>query len=111
MLRDAPLEMVQAPEHSGKLSHQPAGVRSTRAIAPTARRTRAYYETLSLSAIGIELSLSVLVGALFGHWADGRLGTNPILTFVMLGIGFAAGIRSVVRAARRAERQAAASKD
>jgi ATP synthase protein I len=103
--------MVQAPEHSGKLSHRPAAVRSTREVAPTARRTRAYYETLSMTAVGIELSLSVVLGALLGHWADGRLGTHPLFMIVLLGVGFAAGIRSVVRTARRAERREAASKE
>jgi len=93
------------------MSHTPAAVRSTRTIAPTARRTRAYYETLSVTAVGIELSLSVLFGALVGHWADGRLGTNPLFLIVLLCLGFAAGIRSVVRTARRAEAREAASKE
>ena len=64
-----------------------------------------------MTAVGIELSLSVLFGALLGHWADGRLGTNPFLMIVLLCVGFAAGIRSVVRTARRAERREAASKE
>ncbi len=100
---DSPrLEMAQAPEHSGNLSQD--GARIDDRLAPHGAKTRAYYETLSFSAAGIELGLSVVIGALLGHWADGRLGSQPFGMLVMTIIGFAAGVRAMVRAGRRATR-------
>ena len=39
------------------------------------------------SEIGISLLVTTLVGVLIGYWADGQLGTLPILVIV----GFLAG--------------------
>jgi F0F1-type ATP synthase assembly protein I len=94
--------MVQAPEHSGNLSHREL----EHAVAPTAAKPRAYYETLSFSSAGIELGLSVVIGALLGRWFDGMAGTEPGLMIAMTVIGFAAGLRAVLRAGRRANRAA-----
>ncbi len=116
MLDSPRSEMAQAPEHSGNLSHRPAAETRepdakelARAMAPTARTTRAYYETMSFSAAGIELGLSVVIGALFGHWLDGRIGSNPAFMLALTVIGFAAGLRAMVRAGRRAARPGGAS--
>jgi F0F1-type ATP synthase assembly protein I len=105
---DSPrLEMAQAPEHSGNLSQD---AELDRTLAPAARKTRAYYETLSFSSAGIELGLSVVIGALFGRWLDGEAGTTPAFMIVLTVIGFAAGVRAVVRAGKKANRKAEASK-
>lgn len=110
--------MAQAPEHSGDLSQpaSPLGVavgraprrgRVANAVAPTATKTRSYYANLSLSSAGLELGLSVILGALFGRWVDRQLGTEPAFMLVLLVIGFVAGIRGVLRSARRAVRDRA----
>jgi ATP synthase protein I len=94
--------MAQAPEHSGNLSQAATAIDDR--LAPAGAKTRAYYETLSFSAAGIELGLSVVIGALLGHWADGQLGSRPFGMLAMTIIGFAAGVRAMVRAGRRATR-------
>jgi F0F1-type ATP synthase assembly protein I len=106
--------MPQGPEHSGELSQPataplvPGVVRASRrgrvhtSVAPTARKTRSYYETLSLSSAGLELGLSVVIGALFGRWVDRQLGTEPLFMILLLCVGFGAGVRGVLRSARRA---------
>lgn len=74
------------------------------ALDPAARQTRRMYEGLSASAAGLELGISVAIGALFGRWLDGRLGTAPWLLIVFLILGLIAGFRGVLRAVARAER-------
>lgn len=114
MLDSPRLAMAQAPEHSGNLSQQRATRAPDRALdrrlAPAGEKTRAYYETLSFSSAGIELGLSVVIGALGGRWLDGQAGTTPLLMILLTVIGFAAGLRAVLRAGRKANRNAEASK-
>lgn len=58
----------------------------------------------SLSTIGLELGLSIAFGYLGGQWLDGKLGTEPWLKWIGLGLGLAAGARSLYRVVRRAQR-------
>jgi ATP synthase protein I len=62
------------------------------------------FDGLSASSAGLELGIAVLIGALFGHWLDGELGTAPWMLLVFLIIGLIAGFRGVLRAVARAER-------
>lgn len=50
-----------------------------------------------LGAVGIELSVSTVIGYLAGHWLDQKLDTGPWLGLVGLLLGVAAGIRSLIR--------------
>lgn len=61
----------------------------------------------SYATVGIELTLSVLVGLFIGRWLDAKLNTGGWLTAIWLGFGIAAGARAVWRALRRANREAA----
>ena len=95
------------PVHSGELSQpfdgasaRPSEATST-AAAPYAARTRGYYRQLSASSVGIELAVAVLLGVFFGRWLDGKLGTTPWMMLVFLGLGFTAGMRSILRFVRR----------
>ncbi|MBZ0116516.1 MAG: AtpZ/AtpI family protein [Sandaracinaceae bacterium] len=54
-----------------------------------------------VAALGLELGLSVAVGAFTGTWLDARFGTGPWLTYVLLLCGLAAGSRSVYRLVKR----------
>jgi ATP synthase protein I len=72
--------------------------------APAAAKTRGYTRTLNASSIGLEMALAVLIGALFGHWADGKLGSTPWLLILGICFGFAAGMKGVFRYMRQAER-------
>jgi len=53
-----------------------------------------------LASVGIEFSISTLVGLLGGRWVDEKLGTAPWLMLVGLVLGVVAGMRSLIRAAR-----------
>ena len=107
--------MHSGPRHSGEMSQDsergcvhPTPVDTDGspgpALDPAARTSRRMYEGLSASAAGLELGISVAVGALFGGWLDGKLGTAPWLMIVFLILGAIAGFRGLLRAVARAER-------
>jgi ATP synthase protein I len=60
----------------------------------------------SYSTVGLELALSILVGLFAGRWLDQKLGTHQWLTLLGVGVGIAAGARTVWRALQRANREA-----
>lgn len=53
------------------------------------------------SALGLEMAISVVVGLGIGYYLDRWLGTAPWLMILWLAFGFAAGVRSLYRAAVR----------
>ena len=61
-----------------------------------------------LASVGIELSVSTVVGLLGGRWLDRKFGTDPYLSLVGLLIGVFAGFRSLIRTARKAQADASA---
>jgi ATP synthase protein I len=61
-----------------------------------------------VGAIGIELGLSIGLGFVGGRWLDGQLDTAPILTWVGVALGLAAGAKSLYQLARRAKSDLAA---
>jgi ATP synthase protein I len=76
----------------------------SREIDPAARRGKRAFDALAASAVGLEFGVAVLVGAFFGHWLDGKAGTEPWLMLAFIVLGFVAGVINVVRGVRRAER-------
>jgi len=93
-------------------SKRRSGARRHAAAAdPYARKTKAYFDTLSLSSVGIEMGVSVVLGLVFGRWLDGKLGTEPWMMFVFLIFGCAAGGKAVWRAVKKADRMAEESAD
>jgi len=77
------------------------------AIDPAARASKKMYDGLSASSAGLELGIAVGLGAFFGSWLDGKLGTEPWMLLLFLAFGLIAGFRGVLRAVARAERAAA----
>lgn len=64
------------------------------------RERRAFLRELGrYGALGFEMSLSVVIGLVIGYFLDKWLGTSPWLTILWVGFGFAAGVRSLYRAA------------
>ncbi|OGP34035.1 MAG: hypothetical protein A2X88_08730 [Deltaproteobacteria bacterium GWC2_65_14] len=57
------------------------------------------------SALGLEMAASVLIGLAIGYYLDKWLGTGPWLMVLWIGIGFAAGVRSLYRAALRSGKE------
>jgi F0F1-type ATP synthase assembly protein I len=66
------------------------------------------FHGLSASSAGLELGIAVALGAMFGRWLDGKLGTDPWMLLVGLAIGLIAGFRGVLRAVARADKAAQA---
>jgi F0F1-type ATP synthase assembly protein I len=60
--------------------------------------------TARLASVGIELSISTVIGLLGGQWLDGKLDTAPWLMIVGLVLGVTAGFRSLIRTAKQASR-------
>jgi ATP synthase protein I len=58
-----------------------------------------------LSTIGIEIALSVVVGALSGRWLDGKFDTTPYLTVTGIILGVVAGFRSLYRTTREEQKR------
>jgi ATP synthase protein I len=53
--------------------------------------------------VGLEFGLSVLVGLFGGQWLDRKFHTAPWLTLIGTGFGVAAGVRTLWRAAHKAQ--------
>ncbi len=68
-------------------------------------RRELFRELGRYSALGLELAISVVIGLAFGYYLDKWLGTSPWMTVIWLGIGFAAGVRSLYRAALRSGKE------
>jgi ATP synthase protein I len=63
---------------------------------------KAFFRELGkYSALGLEMALSVVIGMGIGYYLDRWLGTGPWLMIVWIALGFAAGVRSLYRAAVR----------
>jgi ATP synthase protein I len=69
------------------------------------RRGKQLSTLAKLTSVGIEFSLSVLIGLLGGRWVDGKLGTSPWLMIVGLLLGVSAALRSLIRTARQANQE------
>lgn len=55
----------------------------------------------ALSTVGLSFVMAIAIGALFGWWLDGKLGTNPWGFFIFFFMGLAAGVLNVYRITRR----------
>jgi len=60
---------------------------------------------MQYSTVGLELALSVVVGALIGYWLDRKLGTEPWLLIFWTICGIGAGFRSLYRTAKKIMRE------
>jgi F0F1-type ATP synthase assembly protein I len=47
--------------------------------------------------VGVQFGLTIFLLTLLGIWLDGRLGTRPLFTVVLLLLGFLGGTWSLVR--------------
>jgi F0F1-type ATP synthase assembly protein I len=52
---------------------------------------------LSLLSVGTVLVTCIVLGYLFGHWLDGKLGTDPWLGVVGVVLGSVAGFVQLFR--------------
>jgi F0F1-type ATP synthase assembly protein I len=50
--------------------------------------------------LGMELIVGVGVGGIIGYWIDQWLGTLPVFFILLFFLGFAAGLRNMLRSAK-----------
>lgn len=74
-------------------------------MAEPGQRARLLKDLGQYATLGMEMSFSVVIGAGIGWWIDEKIGTKPWMLVIWLCFGFAAGIRSLMRAARRITRR------
>jgi len=76
-----------------------------------ASKSRAFFNAAQYASLGLEMGIAVAIGAGIGYLLDDWLGTKPWLILVFLLFGVAAGFKGMIDAARRATKDAAASKE
>ncbi|MBU2647636.1 AtpZ/AtpI family protein [bacterium] len=69
------------------------------------------FKYMKYSVIGIEMAMSVVVGAAIGYWLDQWLGTEPWMLVFWLICGVIAGFRSLYKTAKRIMKEMAEDDD
>ena len=62
-------------------------------------RELAYY-----SSLGLQVALSIFIGLGIGVWLDRKFDTAPVLMFVFLGLGIAAGFKNIGLAIKKSRK-------
>lgn len=75
---------------------------------PTRHQDEHYSQLQHAWRMVIELVAGLLIGFGMGYGLDALFGTTPFLMIVFTGLGFVAGIRTMMRSAREMEKEAAA---
>lgn len=87
-----------------KLEQQIAAAR--KADEPKPRGDKDKYAAMSMAwRITIELVVSIVIGAAMGWGLDALFGSLPIFLVVFTLLGFAAGIRTIMRTAQEDQRR------
>jgi len=58
-------------------------------------------EVSYFGSVGLSFSFSVFIGLFLGIWLDKVLDTGPVLTFIGLLFGIAAGYRTIAKLIRK----------
>jgi ATP synthase protein I len=53
------------------------------------------------ASLGMSVALSIFIGLGLGIWLDKKFDTEPVLLFVGLAFGIAAGFSNIVRAGKK----------
>ena len=56
------------------------------------------------ASLGMSVAFAIFIGLGIGYWLDKKFGTEPILLFVGLAFGIAAGFSNIIRAGKKAKR-------
>jgi F0F1-type ATP synthase assembly protein I len=80
----------------------------TGAPQPGSSKGRKVYQGARMSAVGLEMGVSVLLGYGAGWWVDGKIDSAPWGGVIGISMGFAAGVRSMWRLAKQIDRESAA---
>ncbi len=66
---------------------------------------RQLLKALKRGSVGLEMALSIVIGALAGWWLDGKFQTEPWLLLSGVLIGVLAAFNSLIRMAKAAARE------
>jgi len=50
-----------------------------------------------ITQLGLIIAIPIVLGAMAGHWLDGKLGTGVIFSLILLFLGIAGGIVGAYR--------------
>jgi len=67
------------------------------ATFPGEDRNRVERQYLRFAGVGVQFTLTILLLTVFGIWLDGRFGTGPLFTVVLLLLGFAGATWSLIQ--------------
>jgi F0F1-type ATP synthase assembly protein I len=67
------------------------------ATFPREDQKRVERKYLRFAGVGVQFGLTIFLLTLLGIWLDGRFGTRPLFTVVLLLLGFVGGTWSLVR--------------
>lgn len=56
------------------------------------------------ASLGMSVALSIFIGLGIGIWLDKKFDTEPVLLFVGLGFGIAAGFSNIIRAGKKGKK-------
>ena len=62
---------------------------------------KAFRELGYFASLGMSVALSIFIGLGIGIWLDKKFDTEPILLFVGLALGIAAGFSNIIRAGQK----------
>ncbi|OQY53473.1 MAG: F0F1 ATP synthase subunit [Desulfobacteraceae bacterium 4572_89] len=56
------------------------------------------------ASLGMSVALSIFLGLGIGLWLDKKFETDPVLMFVGLAFGIAAGFTNIIRAGKKGQK-------
>jgi ATP synthase protein I len=56
------------------------------------------------ASLGISVALAIFIGLGIGYWLDLKFGTQPVLLFIGLAFGIAAGFSNIIRAGQKGKK-------
>src|SRR5688500_648351 len=87
--------------YSSRMTEETPLERRMRLRKQAEAKGEAYRSLLKTHVGGMEVGLSVVVGALLGYWVDSAWDTSPWGTLAGLGFGIAAGARALYRISKK----------
>ncbi len=91
-------------ERLGRLDARIAALRDARKPKPTPGAEKFTAASMAWRMV-LELVVGVLLGAAIGWGLDGLAGTVPLFLLIFGGLGFAAGVRTMMRSAAAMQRR------
>ena len=64
--------------------------------SPDSERRRVERGYFRFAEVGVQYGLTIVVLTVLGIWLDGRLGTRPLCTIVLLAVGFIGATYSLI---------------